>query len=188
MKNIISISIDEIDSTQNLAKELIKKEKYSYYDSIVIIAKKQTHGRGQRLNTWSSQDGGLYLTFATKTEEKNLKAIQDLSTKIAEIVSNLIQENYNIKTEIKQPNDVYAYTNKGKRKISGILIETTPIENMRWILIGIGVNFHNPLPNELEEKATNIYSITHKKHNINSFAKKLIEKITKMKDELFNTY
>lgn len=186
MKNLLSISVDEIPSTQDLAKELINKEKYQRYDFIVITARRQTDGRGQRGNRWVSEAGGLYMTIATKTNENNLKTIQSLSIKTAQIVSELIKENYKIKTEIKPPNDVYVLTDKGMRKISGILIETTPINELRWIFIGIGINFHNPLPSSLAEKAANIYSITHKKHKISSFAKKLIQRMIELRNEIFS--
>ena len=187
MNRIISISVDEIDSTQNLARELIKKEKYKNYDFIIITAKRQTAGRGQKENRWSSEKGGLYLTIVTKTQEKNLKNMGDLSIKTAKIVSDLIQKIYGIKTKIKPPNDIYIHTQDGKRKVSGILIETKPVGDMRWIMVGIGVNFFNPLPEDLKNKAITISSLTHRKNRINPFARKLIERMIKLKDEVFNT-
>lgn len=178
---ILSINLNEINSTQELSRQIIAKSFYNTYDVIIITAKKQFEGRGQKNNKWSSEKGGLYLTISLKSEEKKIKEIQCLSIKVAEIISKLLEINYNIKTKIKYPNDVYALTKKGYKKISGILIETIPVNNLRWILIGIGINFHNKIPDELKEKATNIYEITNKKYNIRSFAKKLTENIIQIK-------
>lgn len=179
---IFSINLKEIDSTQELSRYIITKKNYAnLYDLIVIKSKKQFEGKGQNGNKWSSEIGGLYLTISMKSTEEKIKEIQSLSTKTAELISRLLRENYKIQTRIKFPNDVYALTNNGYKKISGILIETIPLNNIRWVLIGIGINFYNSIPPELKNKATSLFEITNKKHNITIFAKKLIKGILELK-------
>lgn len=173
----LSISVKEIDSTQNIARQIINSGKAKDYNAVIIISEKQTCGRGQKDNKWSSKKGGLYMSVIKKDEERRLKEIPKLSLKIAKIVSKEINKNYNIKTKIKKPNDVYARTRKGYKKIAGILIETIPYENYRFIIIGIGVNFHNQLPDELKEKATSIFEIKKRKYNIKDFALKIFKEI-----------
>ncbi|MCX7642023.1 MAG: biotin--[acetyl-CoA-carboxylase] ligase [Elusimicrobiales bacterium] len=179
MKKIL-ISLDEIDSTQNLARDLIKKEYIQKYDLITITAKRQYCGRGQRSNTWSSEKGGVYITIIKKTDESKIKNISNLSIQIANIISDIISKKCHIETIIKPPNDIYAKTLSGYKKISGILIETIPYRNIRWVLIGIGINLQNKIPDYLKEKATNIYSITSKYYKIYPFIKEIEKKISQI--------
>ncbi|MCX7905838.1 MAG: biotin--[acetyl-CoA-carboxylase] ligase [Elusimicrobiales bacterium] len=172
------ISLYDIDSTQNLARDLIKKDYIQKYDMVTITAKKQYAGRGQRTNSWSSEKGGLYITIIRKTDENNFKKINNLSIQIADIISNILSKKCSIKTIIKPPNDIYAETQNGYKKISGILIETIPYKNIRWILIGIGINFQNKIPDCLKEKATNIYSLTSKYYKISYFIQEIEKELS----------
>lgn len=176
----LSISLKEIDSTQTLARHLIEKGKACNYDFIAIISEKQTGGRGQKDNKWSSEKGGLYLSIIKKTDEKKLKNIQELSIKSAKIILDEISKRYSLELKIKEPNDIYALTKNGYKKICGILIETIPYRNERYVIIGIGINFYNPLPDELKEKATSLYEIKAKKYRVKNFAKKLIDIFSKI--------
>ncbi len=180
MKNILIIKLDEIDSTQTLAKDIVKKASAEKYDGVVITAKRQFAGRGQKDNRWSSEKGGVYISVIRKTDEKKLSEIQTLSLKTAQIVSELLKRRYKITTKIKEPNDIYAWDGEKFRKISGILIETIPYNNKRYIIIGIGVNFTNPIPDELRTKAINLFEITSKRYTPKSFEKQLIKEIFKI--------
>ena len=57
---------DSLDSTMNE----IKKKQYNIYEEVVVIANKQTKGRGRRNNNWVSDEGNLYLSIRLK--KKNL--------------------------------------------------------------------------------------------------------------------
>ncbi len=180
MIDILIVKLDEIDSTQSLAKDIIKSGGAEKYKGIAISAERQFAGRGQKDNVWSSEKGGLYLSVIRKTDERKLSEIQSLSLRTAQRVSELLKKKYKIITKIKEPNDIYAYDGKKYRKISGILIETIPYNNKRYIIIGIGVNFTNPIPNELKTKAVNLFEITSKRYTPKSFEKQLIEEILKI--------
>ncbi|MGC8867249.1 MAG: biotin--[acetyl-CoA-carboxylase] ligase [Elusimicrobiales bacterium] len=177
MREILTIKLDEIDSTQDLARDIIKNGTADKYDGVVITAKKQFAGRGQKGSLWSSEKGGLYISIIRKTDEEKLSEIQYISYKTAQILLELLHEKYGIRLKIKKPNDIYAWDGKRYRKISGILIETTPHNNKRYIIIGIGVNFTNPIPMKLKSKAVNLFEITSKRYNPKSLEKKLVEKI-----------
>ena len=51
---------EEIDSTNSEAWRLI--DRHASLSNAVIIAKRQTQGRGQRGNTWRSPLGGLFMS------------------------------------------------------------------------------------------------------------------------------
>ena len=54
------IYYEEIDSTNSEAWRLI--DRHASLSNAVIIAKRQTQGRGQRGNTWRSPLGGLFMS------------------------------------------------------------------------------------------------------------------------------
>ncbi|MGC8729663.1 MAG: biotin--[acetyl-CoA-carboxylase] ligase [Elusimicrobiales bacterium] len=177
---IFSISAKELDSTQNLAKELIEKGFGERFKSFVITAENQTNGRGQRDNKWSSEKGGLYFSYVYYIDEAEIHKIKNLSIEIAQTIKEALEETYGkygIKLFIKPPNDIYAKTSNGDRKICGILIETTPRKGKRFIIIGAGVNFTNKIPKELREKASSLYLLTGKRFNKKIFLKKLLNRL-----------
>jgi len=175
------IMLDEIDSTQTLAKEIIKRKKILEFGRTLIIAKKQTAGRGQNNNRWSSNDGGLYFSYVFSISEKNFKKVIELSLRFAEVIKKILEE-YKIDCVIKYPNDVYAKIGDEYKKVSGILIETIPLLDKRYVIVGVGVNFTNKIDDEFRDKAVTIYEITGKRYS----KKKFLEKFFKLSDEIIN--
>ena len=57
---------DTLESTMNE----IKKNKYNSYKEVVVLAQRQTNGRGRRNNTWISDKGNLYLSIRLKQKIK----------------------------------------------------------------------------------------------------------------------
>ena len=113
------IELEEVSSTQDLAKELAKKGNLT--GNIAICAQSQTAGRGRFEHTWQSNKGGLYLSLLLKPLKKS-SAIADLSIKTGQAAALALEEMFNLKTEIKLPNDVLVKTKQGDKKICGVLI------------------------------------------------------------------
>ena len=55
------LQLEETDSTNNYLKQLLSKQEIE--ECSVVIAEKQTSGRGQRGNSWESEPG-KNLTFS----------------------------------------------------------------------------------------------------------------------------
>lgn len=146
------IWLESTDSTNEEAGRRI-----SDLDNLsVLSAVRQTEGRGQRGNSWSSNDGEN-LTFSIVLKYGNgegfipeIRAADQfaISEAAALAVVDLLAS-YDIEAKIKWPNDIYV----GNRKICGILIENairgSYIANS---IIGIGLNvnqqtFDPSLPN-----------------------------------------
>jgi len=173
------IDIEKTDSTQNMAREVIKENPAG---NILIIAGEQTNGHGQRGAEWSSNPGGLYFTLVTKCPipDSNLP---DLSLKTSEAVKETLAE-YGIISRIKPPNDVYAKHNEKYYKIAGILIDVVPAVgageavpaggNGKYLLFGIGINTNNELPKELPE-AVSMKKILKKETEREDFLKKFFK-------------
>ncbi len=112
----------------------------------VVVADKQTHGRGRGGKVWDSSDGSL--TFSLVVPFRHLPPRQRVTQAIdptlalrvalavrAALASYLKEPAV---VTVKWPNDVLI---EG-RKAAGILIESV-IERTRWAIIGIGVNVNN---------------------------------------------
>ena len=84
----------------------------------------------------------------------NIKKLEGITIEIAKIINKIIEEQYNLKLEIKEPNDII-YRNK---KIGGILTETKIIsENVKYLVVGIGINTKKQnFSKDIENIATSI--------------------------------
>ena len=143
-RNIISLY--SVDSTNNYAASSLFSPIMT--DGTVIMAQKQTDGRGQRGAEWISTSG-LNLTFSIVVYPQNLRAInQFILSKISSVaIVHFLDHSFKISASIKWPNDILV---KGK-KIAGILIENTVKDGMvAASIIGIGININeNNLPSAL---------------------------------------
>ncbi|MHB8547299.1 MAG: biotin--[acetyl-CoA-carboxylase] ligase [Nitrosotalea sp.] len=125
---------DKIDSTQNFALDLTQKP---HENGSVVIAQRQTQGRGRLDRKWVSPKGGIWMSILLRPNfEPSYTALFPMLTSLALAVS--IEKTLKIKTELKWPNDL---TIKGK-KVAGILIDASIESNkIDYIIIGIGINF-----------------------------------------------
>lgn len=141
----------EIDSTNNFAKTLDG----SAPDGTVIVAEKQTGGKGRLGRVWSSLKGGLYFTLFLTPKIDPMKASKLTQVAAAALVKVLRDKNIN--AEIKWPNDIYL---NGK-KLTGILTEMKcEIDCINYILIGIGINVNidsSEFNDEVKENATSLF-------------------------------
>ena len=122
------IHLDETESTNDIClNEINNSDK-----PILVTAVMQTKGRGRNEKEWSSPKGNLYFSFGFNRH--NL--INGLSVKVGLIVAESLQQILKKNVLLKWPNDLF-YLNK---KVGGILVETSSINNIFKIVIGIGVN------------------------------------------------
>lgn len=109
-------------------------------EGTVIVADRQTKGKGQFGRVWHSEVGNLYFSLMLCPPKDKQKILPGLSLLVAAAIKDVL-ENMLLKPGvsfvIKHPNDILA---NGK-KISGILIEVIN----EVAVVGIGVNIcHNP--------------------------------------------
>lgn len=129
------ITLDETPSTNTYLQELMVKTEC--FEGLVVIAKNQVHGKGQRGNTWESESG-KNLTFSVLLKPNLPIDEQFLLSQTAAlgIYDFLIEKNIE-QVAIKWPNDIYV----GSQKIAGILIENTLTANkITNCIVGIGFN------------------------------------------------
>lgn len=123
-----------IDSTQNFALELAKRP---HENGSLVIADRQTQGRGRLNRKWVSPKGGIWMSILLRPNfEPSHTSLFPMATSLALAVS--IEKTLKIKTELKWPNDI---TIKGN-KVAGILIDASVESNkIDYLIIGIGINF-----------------------------------------------
>ncbi|MGI6664132.1 MAG: biotin--[acetyl-CoA-carboxylase] ligase [Christensenellaceae bacterium] len=118
---------EEIDSTNTFAKSLALQER------AVVLAKRQTAGRGRRGKAWDSKgEEDLYISFY----EPHVKGdLLGLTLAVALAVTKTLGQ-FGVTCEIKWPNDILV---NGK-KLVGILCEANFEKDEIAVIIGIGIN------------------------------------------------
>lgn len=138
---------DTLDSTQIQA---IKMASDSKNNGAIIIAKKQTSGKGRANRKWYSPEGGIWLSIIIRPEF-DISMITLFPIASATALYKAMEKSLDVKPELKWPNDI---TINGK-KVAGILVdaslESNKIEN---IVLGIGINFDINVA-EIEKKLEN---------------------------------
>jgi len=125
---------DSIDSTQNQA---LKMAGDPANNGTVIIAAKQTGGKGRSGRKWVSPKGGIWLSIILHPKfDISITTLFPIASALA--LSNTLEKTLKISPELKWPNDL---TIKGK-KVAGLLVdaslESNRIENL---VLGVGINF-----------------------------------------------
>lgn len=146
------IHYEEIDSTNTEARRLSKG---GAEHGLVIVAEKQTAGKGRRGRNWESPAGrNLYFSILLRPELKPKKAPM-LTIVMAYSVAKVLHEQESLPVQIKWPNDLVLF----KKKVCGILTEMNmngcQVED---VIVGVGINVNTEgFPQELHDKATSLY-------------------------------
>lgn len=160
----------EIDSTNIFASELLSKK--SPKEGTVITADVQLQGKGQYGRKWLANEGEN-LTMSVILYPEILVQDQFILNIFSSLaVSACLQENFDIHTKVKWPNDIYVEN----RKITGILIQNFISGNrVKSSVIGIGININqSKFPTEASN-ACSIFQKTGQEVNINDFQSLLFE-------------
>ena len=145
---------NEIDSTQDAARELAT---CGAYQGTVVIAERQSAGRGRLGRTWHSPSGvNLYATIILRPPIP-LADVPCLSLVAGVAAAEALEREAPGIVALKWPNDVWL---RG-RKAGGIIAEavTDARDNLDCVLLGIGININlaaEDIPPELRGKATSM--------------------------------
>ncbi len=130
--------INELDSTNDF---LLNSKDINEYGT-VVLAENQLKGKGRQGRSWSSAEG-KNLTFSVLLNQELDKINLSLINFVTSLsVGNALENLYQLKIDLKWPNDVLV----GNKKIAGILSETVSKSNkVEKVVIGIGVNVNQPI-------------------------------------------
>lgn len=144
------VSVDVLDSTQNLACELACR---GCEHNTLVLAYEQTEGFGQEGKSWSAGRGGVYFTLVLRPQKKTDDVLFWADTATQAVV-RAFHHLFAFKTKTKKPNDVLALDPKTKtwKKIAGVLVQPLLTEdNTACLLLGVGINVNNKLPASLHQ-------------------------------------
>lgn len=141
---------DSIGSTNDRALELARGATVPV--PLLVLAARQTAGRGRGTNRWWSSPGALTFSYVTRLPKDVDRARwPPLALSAAVAVCELIEELApSLQPGIRWPNDVYV----AGRKISGILAEVPAAAADPLLVLGLGLNVNNSLADAPREIAT----------------------------------
>jgi BirA family transcriptional regulator, biotin operon repressor / biotin---[acetyl-CoA-carboxylase] ligase len=161
----------EVDSTQRVAAELARS---GASQGTVIIAERQSAGRGRLSRTWHSPGGvNLYMTVILRPRMP-LAEVSQLSLVAGVAVAQALEAIAPGLVALKWPNDIWLR----QRKTGGIIAEavTDAAHSLLCVLLGIGLNLNlgsKDIPPELSGKATSVLIATGRKCDRVQFADRL---------------
>lgn len=150
------IKLNAIDSTNSYIKENAVKNNFESFT--VVLAEKQTSGRGQLGTVWESEQG-KNLTFSILIKFLDFKITQQfyLSMAVSLAVLAVLKKQFKATFYIKWPNDILA----DKDKVAGILIENSIVGNfIKNSVIGIGLNVNQTNFSKEIEHVTSLKNIS----------------------------
>ncbi|MFA6917125.1 MAG: biotin--[acetyl-CoA-carboxylase] ligase [Parachlamydiales bacterium] len=126
---LVYYHVSTIDSTNSLAKR--GAAHWNREDLTAITTDEQTGGRGQYNRPWVMIKGkDIAVSYVLYTQSEHLADIPFAAAIAVDKALNIPGVHF------KWPNDVFV----NQKKICGILVETTPVENTTCLIIGIGIN------------------------------------------------
>lgn len=167
------VLFDSTASTNDEAKAYAK----DHASDAVFIAERQTAGRGRLGRSFSSDGGGLYLSYLTHPDLAPKRALMltvFAAVSLCRAIEELVPE---ASPTIKWVNDLRL----GGRKLAGILTEgqIAPDGSLGYAVIGIGVNVRRrDYPEELLSIATDIESELGVKLSIPRLAAALVRNLS----------
>jgi len=161
---------EELESTNAKAMEMASK---GAPEGTVVIARRQTRGRGRLDREWRSSDGGLYLSIILRPEAPASSSTV-LPFMAGLCVSKTLSTSCGIVSSLKWPNDVLI----GDRKVCGILTESSVLgDRLEYVVIGIGINVNNDIDSldaDVRERSTSLGIECGKKVDLGSLTSDLL--------------
>ena len=158
----------EVSSTMDIAREQARN---NCPDFTVVVAGRQTRGRGRLKRHWVSDDGGLYFTMVLRPEfpvQMSFRVNFLASLTLARVIRDMLE----IDARVKWPNDILV----DERKVSGMLSELeTENDRILFISIGMGINVNND-PTGIEQAASSLQKLSGREVSKNELLNRFLER------------
>jgi len=149
--------LHETPSTNTAAMALAQK---GAEDGTVVVAERQTAGRGRLGRSWYSPAGeNLYCSVIVRQTQSQTRLDEWLSwlpLLSAVAAAHAIQAVAALQARLKWPNDILI----NQRKLGGVLCESNSSRTQgRFVVVGIGINVNilrNAFPDDLRDLATSL--------------------------------
>ena len=169
-----------VDSTNRVAKALAY---HGAADGTIVVAEEQESGKGRlERNYYSPRGKGIW--FSIILRPKFLPHDAPKCTLMAAVVVAEAMNRFNLKAEIKWPNDIMF---DGK-KLVGILTEiTAEMGKITYIVVGLGINVNisrEEFPEEIRDVATSLSEMNGGNFSRVKFFRAVLEEFDKLYREV----
>lgn len=185
---------DEVDSTMEEAWRVSEKKDTSRSLGQIIVADRQTKGRGRHGREWHSpKGGGIWVSILIKPKLPSQHLYPHLTVVSALAVVQSVESETDTDPRIRWPNDVVydgQTPEENVRKFSGVLVETRQLGNIRRprAVVGCGINVNIPqdeFPKELQDEATSIQVETGQEQDRNALLQEYLTQLDRKLDLLY---
>jgi len=141
---------DSIDSTNAEALRSIER---GHEMPMLVLAERQTAGRGRRGRTWVSPFAeNIYYSLVLRIEG-GMRQLEGLSLLVGLAVMQTLREVGVKEAGLKWPNDILV----GQRKIAGVLLELVgDPADVCHVVIGVGINVNMQVAPEVDQLWTSV--------------------------------
>ena len=145
----------ELKSTNIIAKEKASHRAEGMDEGTLIIAERQSAGKGRLGREWFSPAGGIWLSIIL-FPQLSPSYISRITLITAVAVIKAIKIYTQIESKIKWPNDILI----NEKKVCGILTEmSAELDIINWVVVGIGINVntdHRKFPEDIQENTISL--------------------------------
>lgn len=147
------VAYDEISSTNDIALILAEQ---GAREGTVVVAEKQTSGRGRLGRSWFSPGGkGIWTSVIFYPGFKPVELCQ-INLILGVAIAEAIKRETHLHARLKWPNDIVI----SQKKIGGILIEiSAEMDKIKYLVAGVGINVNlskKDFPLSLREYASSL--------------------------------
>jgi BirA family biotin operon repressor/biotin-[acetyl-CoA-carboxylase] ligase len=161
---------ETIPSSNELAKRYGREDEP---EGLVIVAERQTEGRGRMGRGWSSPAGGLYISILLRPKVPAPQLLR-MSVFSGVPVALALEKATGLKVGLKWPNDLQL----GDRKVGGILMESVSVgSKVKYVVLGIGLNVNSRRADIGIPEASSLYEETGREVDIEGLLADVLERI-----------
>jgi len=177
-RDIKVIRFADVPSTNRIAIELGQK---GAAHGTVVLANRQSRGRGRMERSFASPPGGLYISIIIRPElDSEQLPLITLAAGVA--CCKTVETLTGLVVQLKWPNDLYV----GDKKLAGILTESSPYsaskQKISFFVVGIGINVNTEIemfPPSLQESVTSLYCIQNKRYDPELFISGIVDQLNR---------
>jgi len=151
----------ELESTNIMAKEKALHRTEAIDEGTIIIAEKQSAGKGRLGRKWFSPAGGIWLSIILYPQ-LSPSYISRITLMTAVAAVKAIKICTQIESQIKWPNDILI----NRKKVCGILTEmSAELDIINWVVVGIGINVdidHRDFPKDIQVNTISLKEVSGK--------------------------
>jgi len=145
----------EIKSSNIMAKEKALHREDGIIEGTLVIAERQSAGKGRLGREWFSPAGGIWLSIILYPQLPP-SYIPRITLMTAVAVVKAIKICTQIESQIKWPNDILI----NEKKVCGILTEmSAELDIINWVVVGIGINVNiddRNFPEDIYQNTTSL--------------------------------